>query len=257
MIIDQGIKRGCLILRSYNSKAVISGSQIEIYNYEKEIYYDYEGFNKKSVGRSVEASEENKELNREKVFSRARREVRRLVNCNYQKYSKFLTLTFAGDHWTDIKSCNYELKKFIQRLKYKYKYSIKYTAVPEIQEERYKKYGVEVWHYHLILYNVTEKINVEELQKIWGHGFIKINVIKNCDNVGAYISKYMTKSHKDLLKGEKMFFNSRGLIKPKEIKEPDLVSTVEKSLQNQTLKYENTFVNDYNKITYKQYIIEQ
>ena len=56
---------------------------------------------------------------------------------------------------------------------------------------------------------------------------------------------------------KRCFFNSRGLIKPKEIKEPDLVSTVEKSLQNQTLKYENTFVNDYNKITYKQYIIEQ
>lgn len=243
-------------MAKYSKKAIISGTQIEFYEYEKDVYYGYDGFEKKNVGRSKKADEENQEINREKVFNRARRNVRRTINCNYKKYSKFLTLTFADDKWTDIRKCNYELNKFIKRLKYKYGYSIKYTAVPEIQEERFKKYGVEVWHYHLVLYNVTEKVDVNELQSIWGNGFVKINVIKNCDNVGAYISKYMTKGHKDLLKGEKMYFNSRGLIKPTEIKESEIIDALEKSLLNQTPKFENTFENDYNNITYKQYIIE-
>ena len=26
---------------------------------------------------------------------------------------------------------------------------------------------------------------------IWGHGFIKINKIDNCDNVGSYVAKYI------------------------------------------------------------------
>lgn len=244
----------------YNKKAVISGKQVEFYEYEKEVIYGYKDKkrDKTIVGRSSEASEEDKELNREKVFNRARRDLRRLINCNFTDNSKFLTLTFkdADDISTDIKKSNYELKKFIQRLNYYLGYKVKYSCVPEIQEERYKNYGVLVWHYHLVLYNVPQKLDVKKLSDIWGKGFIKVNVIKNVDNVGAYICKYMTKSHKDRLKGEKMYFNSRGLIKPTEIKETNIVEALASSLQYQSCKFEKTFSNDYNTILYKQYIIQ-
>ena len=65
----------------------------------------------------------------------------------------------------------------------------------------------------------------------------------------------MTKTDDKRLEGRKMYFNSRNLIKPTEIKDPEIVSAVESSLQNQSPKYENTFSNEYNSINYKQYII--
>ena len=52
-----------------------------------------------------------------------------------------------------------------------------------------------------------------------------------------------------------MYFNSRGLNKPVEIKEPALVRDLLKTLQEQAPKYENTFANEYNSVVYKQYII--
>jgi len=85
---------------------------------------------------------------------------------------------------------------------------------------------------------------------------LNLTRIKGVDNVGAYVCKYMTKSDDDRLKGKKMYFNSRNLNKPTEIKEPELVDTLVGSLQAQAPKYENTFSNEYNTINYKQYIID-
>ena len=243
----------------YKKKAVISGKQIELYEYETEVIYGYKDKKRGIIrGRSSEASEEDKKLNREKVFNRARRDLRRIINCNYTDKSKFLTLTFkdADEVSMDIKKSNYELRKFIKRLNYYLGYKLAYSCVPEIQEERYEKYGVLVWHYHLVLYNVPQKLDVKKLAGLWNKGFIKINVIENVDNVGAYICKYMTKNHKDRFKGEKMYFNSRGLIKPTEIKEADIVGALASSLQNQAPKFENKFSNDYNTVFYKQYIVQ-
>ena len=135
-------------------------------------------------------------------------------------------MTFK-DNVQDLDYANNEFKNFIKRL-----------------------------NYHYVLYNLVQKINVQELQEIWKHGFIKINSIDNVDNVGAYVCKYMTKADDDRLLGRRMYFNSRGLNRPQEIKEPDLIAQLQKSLLNQALKYENTFTNDYNSVNYRQYIIK-
>ena len=95
------------------------------------------------------------------------------------------------------------------------------------------------------------------MEDIWGNGFIKINAIDNVDNVGAYVCKYMTKVDDDRLKGRKMYFNSRNLNKPKEIKDNELIEVLTGSLINQSPKYENVFSNEYNDINYKQYIISE
>lgn len=194
----------------------------------------------------MSASLEDKAVNRVKVLGRARRDLRRIINSNVEKYSKFLTLTFK-DNVKDLDFANNEFKKFIKRLNYNYKIKVKYSAVIEFQ----KRGAI---HYHCLLYNLTKKINVSELSRVWGNGFVKINAIEKVDNVGAYVCKYMTKTDDDRLKGRKMYFNSRGLNKPLEIKEPDIVSAVESSLQNQVPKFENIFLNEYNNISYKQYI---
>lgn len=232
----------------YDKKVIIAGNVIEVYEYEKSVHFGYKDTRKNSKGRGSIASADDKEKNREKVLSRARKDLRRIINCNIQKYSKFLTLTFK-DNVQDLDYANNEFKNFIKRLNYHYGIKIKYTAVIEFQ----KRGAI---HYHCILYNLVQKINVQELQEIWKHGFIKINSIDNVDNVGAYVCKYMTKTDDDRLLGRRMYFNSRGLNRPQEIKEPDLIAQLQRSLLNQALKYENTFVNDYNSINYRQYIIK-
>ena len=232
----------------YDKKVIIAGNVIEVYEYEKSVHFGYKDTRKNSKGRGSIASADDKEKNREKVLSRARKDLRRILNCNIQKYSKFLTLTFK-DNVQDLDYANNEFKNFIKRLNYHYGIKIKYTAVIEFQ----KRGAI---HYHCILYNLVQKINVQELQEIWKHGFIKINSIDNVDNVGAYVCKYMTKTDDDRLLGRRMYFNSRGLNKPQEIKEPDLIAQLQRSLLNQALKYENTFTNDYNSVNYRQYIIK-
>lgn len=232
----------------YDKKVIIAGNVIEVYEYEKSVHFGYKDTRKNSKGRGSIASADDKEKNREKVLSRARKDLRRIINCNIQKYSKFLTLTFK-DNVQDLDYANNEFKNFIKRLNYHYGIKIKYTAVIEFQ----KRGAI---HYHCILYNLVQKINVQELQEIWKHGFIKINSIDNVDNVGAYVCKYMTKTDDDRLLGRRMYFNSRGLNRPQEIKEPDLIAQLQRSLLNQAPKYENTFTNDYNSVNYRQYIIK-
>lgn len=233
---------------SYNKKVVVSGNVVEVYEYENSVLYGYKDTKKSLKGRNSVANAEDKEKNREKVLSRARKDLRRTINANIQEYSKFLTLTFA-DNVQDLDYANNEFKKFIKRLNYHYGIKVKYSAVIEFQ----KRGAI---HYHVILYNLTQKVDVGSLQDIWNQGFIKINSIKDVDNVGAYVCKYMTKTDDDRLLGRKMYFNSRGLNKPQEIKESEIVSALVGSLQNQTPKYENKFSNDYNLINYRQYIIK-
>lgn len=232
---------------SYRFKAIISGKVIETYSYQNDVLYGYKDIKKSSRGRQAVASDKDRDINREKVLSRARKDLRRLINCNIQKHSKFLTLTFS-DNVKDLDFANYEFKKFIQRLNYCYGVKVKYSTVIEFQ----KRGAI---HYHTILYNLTDKLDLKEMQRLWGNGFIKVNSIVDVDNVGAYVCKYMTKTDDDRLLGRKMYFNSRGLKKPVEIKEPDVVSALVGFLQNQAPKYENHFDNDYNSICYKQYII--
>lgn len=233
---------------SYRRKIVLSGNVVEFYEYENDVIYGYKDTKKNTKGRKSVANDEDKEKNREKVLSRARKDLRRIINCNIQEYSKFLTLTFA-DNVQDLDKANYEFKKFILRLNYHYKIKVKYSVVIEFQ----KRGAV---HYHAILYNLTDKLDLKVLQKIWGNGFIKVNSIKDVDNVGAYVCKYMIKTDDYRLLGRKMYFNSKGLDKPQEIKESSLVDALVGSLQDNSLTYENKFSNDYNSINYKQYIIK-
>lgn len=233
-------------MKSYDKKVVLSGNVIEVYEYEKSVICGYS--DDKKVGRSGQASESDKEKNRDRVLSRARRDLRRLINSNIQNYSKFLTLTFR-ENICDLDYSNYEFKKFVKRLNYHYGVKAKYSCVVEFQ----KRGAV---HYHVVLYNLTQKIDVAEFQDLWGHGFIKINSIDDVDNVGAYVCKYMTKANDERLLGRKMYFNSRGLNKPIEIKENQLIDAVQSSLSSSSLTYESSFKNKYNSISYKQYIIK-
>ena len=99
--------------QAYDIRMIRAGDIVEIIKYEKLILiHDTEEREKglgSSLGRSVEASEEDKQRHREYTLYKARNEVRRLINANayqwkdeHEKTFKpvFLTLTFA-DNVTD------------------------------------------------------------------------------------------------------------------------------------------------------------
>nr|WP_023842321.1 Rep5 [Geobacillus sp. 1121]AHB19301.1 Rep5 [Geobacillus sp. 1121] len=240
----------------YSAKVVVSGHVVELYEYETEIKTgkDNKGG---SVGRAGKnASDEDKEKNRDLVLKRAKREVRRLINSNVDAWGekpKFFTLTFR-ENVTDIKWANNEFKKFRQRLSryiWKCPNNLKYVAVIEFQ----KRGAV---HYHVVVFNMPY-VPHGVLQEIWGHGFVHIRAIDDCDNVGAYVTKYMTKSNDDeRLREQKCYFSSRGLVKPVEeiIEKEDLDALRVALSPNKT--YERDFHNEYvGKVSYEQYNLKR
>jgi len=191
---------------TYRKKMVISGSFVEIYEYPKAIH---KGF-KITTNEIKDRISRIRSLTWQKsqfALTRTRRAIRRYINSNTDM-TKFVTLTFA-ENITNVDVANYEFKKFIERLKYKYG-EIKYISVVEFQRRG-------AVHYHLII-NLPY-VKASQLESIWNNGFIKVNRIRHCDNVGAYVSKYLTKESCNLLFCKKKFFRSVNLEKATEIVE--------------------------------------
>lgn len=235
-------------------KYVISGDIIEVYEYSK--YMKGRGGANRTSSKSDDIESSLK--NYANTNQRRRDMVRRLACSNFNaQYDKFFTLTFAANK-TDVKECNYIFMKFIQRLKYKYKKDLKYLAVIEFQ----KRGAV---HYH-VLSNIPY-IPQDELQELWGEGFVYINAITHVDNIGAYIVKYMTKDNTDeRLQGLKAYLFSRNLKRPEELLNHNLkdFDKLEKKLYSKykinELKavYESNFDTFHlGSCTYKQYNIKR
>ena len=184
-----------------------------------------------------------------------RNNVRRLVCNNFTPNDKFVTLTFSNNE-TDVKKCDLMFKNFIKRLKYKYKLKdFKYVAVIEFQ----KRGAV---HYHMICN--ASYIPQRDIQNLWQHGFVWLNCIKNVDNLGAYIVKYMTKETADQrLQGLNGYLCSRNLERPFEIsnmenKNRDLFLTYNKVVSEKIKNHAPTYEREFNsnvlgKITYTHY----
>lgn len=230
------------------SKYVISGNIIEVYEYGNGYLKDYK--ENKGSGRKKGVKSVEYEDNRAKVLQRAKKTLRRRINANANDLNKFVTLTFKENE-KDLDYCNYEFKKFIERLKYwceKKDIIFKYVVVVEFQ----KRGAV---HYHMLC-NLPY-IRFKELHEIWGNGFVKINRIDRVDNVGAYVVKYMEKDMSDKrLEGRRSFFSSRNLRKPLEITKKEEVQTLASSplLKDKKPVYQTEFDNEYlGSVTYKQY----
>ena len=247
---------------------VQSGDVIEIYEYERGYLKGYEltHSEREKTGRKKGEMSSNYEEHRKQVLQRAKKNLRRLINANVGRYgkeftAKFLTLTFK-ENVQDIEQANYEFKKFIQRLNYHCfgtkKANLKYTCVVEFQ----KRGAI---HYHVIIYNMPY-IKANDIAKVWGNGFIKINKIDDIDNVGAYVAEYLGQAEKgqghdiedDRLRGQKSYFSSKGLFKPVEITDKKIVERVAAALLNEKPTYSATYENEHvGNITYKQYNLKK
>ena len=148
---------------------------------------------------------------KQKHYEEMRWVIARIVDCNFDEKTKFMTLTFK-ENIQDIAYTNYEFSKFIKRLNFDLyhvkKQLLKYLAVWEKQ----KRGAI---HYHIIFFDFPF-IKQKRLQEIWWHGFIKINKIDvdSKDNRGRYVSKYFSKDIDDKTFKQKSFFKSQNLKKP-------------------------------------------
>lgn len=235
--------RGVMTIRQYNRRMIVAGNVIEIYEYEKPIC---KGFAKKRVGRgnSMHTSQEIKQLNRGKTAQRARATVRRTANANPQ-LNKFLTLTYA-ENMTDLTIARKDFDKFVKRVKTRFK-NFQFIVVIEFQARG-------AVHFHLLC-NLPF-VDVNELASVWGHGFVKINSIDNVDNVGAYITKYMTKENADnRLIGRKCYSMSKDLNKADTYTKEEEIEEVLENLENvkrtHTVEFESEY---YGVVTYTQMV---
>jgi len=206
---------------SYTKKIVVADLFIEEYIYENEIIHGRKRTRKRKKPKpKIEQTEM-----RSDALRRTRMNIMRLVNSN-SDFLTFLTLTFDEgkaknkQDITKFEKCNYWFKTFIVRLKNNFP-TIKYLAVPEFQGDYYFRTGIKkefggAIHYHLLL---NQKIETKRMEEIWRHGFVKINKIKSINNIGLYVSKYLSKeSFNRKYFGKKKFFYSRNLSRPKEYK---------------------------------------
>lgn len=119
------------------------------------------------------------------------KKIRYLINNNFGKGANelWITLTYA-ENMQDTKKLYSDMNKFIKRIRYQKREmgSMDYLAVVEPQKRG-------AWHIHMLMKfsGVTEAyIANKELAEIWGHGFVTVKRIKNIDNLGAYITAYLT-----------------------------------------------------------------
>ena len=117
--------------------------------------------------------------------------LRDLINCNFfgADNELFITLTYR-ENMTDVKRLYSDFDKFLKKLKYRFKdIEFCYISVIEPQERG-------AWHVHLLLKALDKDVlfidNNSVISKLWGHGFTKTKRLRGVDNVGAYLSSYLT-----------------------------------------------------------------
>jgi hypothetical protein len=232
---------------------VISGDHAETYGYHK-------AQTGAKPGKRGGAREPKKREARMDNTFRAKRTVRRLINANVDRHSgeknrdKFLTLTFA-ENMTDIQQANRHFHSFVKKLRYHHG-DFEYVGVPQIQWQRYDKYGVKVWHHHVAMFGppyVPQKELVEE----WGHGMVSIEAMEAYENPGSYMSRYMGKDFAgEELTGHRRFFTSQGLYRPEEIRAGS-VGEILKSLNipEECKTFEVTYISNplVGPVTYRHY----
>lgn len=118
--------------------------------------------------------------------------LRDYINANVTdpKKSLFITLTYA-ENMTDGEQLYQDFRKFNMRLSYYIKQhhfpSYEYLLAIEPQAR-----GSLHAHLLLIFKKRAPYLPNNDMAQLWGHGFIKISAFDNVDNIGAYLSAYLS-----------------------------------------------------------------
>ncbi len=231
------------------AKAVISGSIAEFYLYRLPIAYGYE---KPKIQRNLpyEKSEQEKQDSKKRSLLQTKRALRNILQSNaWQHFDNkgkpylplFITFTFK-ENVKELTQAHRQFKLFIQRFNFRFygrSTAIRYLAVPEFQ----KRGAV---HYHVIFFNLPFIKNIyDQINNLWGNGFTLVESIKNLSHMVNYVAKYLTADGLDeRLIGRKRYFASRGLVKPLEIRDEEIISNLLKQLPKETIKYQKYYSSD-------------
>lgn len=223
-------------MKLYNTKKIVSKTMTEyLICLDDVIGYNYKAKTKYNRRKFEELSEEEKEESKarqESYYKRKIFDIERLIDCNFNDKSTFLTLTFARN-LEDLPEANKEFNLFIKRLKYYLKKldeaneddentedvkddeaveaventeDVKDDEADETDEnteddeEKESLKYISIWerqergaiHYHVIMFNLPF-VEAKKLEEIWKNGFIKINLIKDEDKATGSVSTYLTK----------------------------------------------------------------
>jgi len=203
-------------------KIIKSGNTIELFEYEKSYWVGWPQFRKLHHNEFKKVHLESEQIKiREDNVKRSRLKITRLINSNPQ-LKTFLTLTFK-DEILDLKIANKYFDRFIKRISYGQN-DFQYLAVPEFQSKSKRVHYHLVSNYPLPEFKSDDKRKEYErwfADKYWKNGFINFRPINNSENIGVYISKYLSKEMFDPRYFKKRkFFYSKNLNLPEVIDYP-------------------------------------
>lgn len=127
------------------------------------------GNHKSRSGRGSPTLEEVKKVN-QKI---AAKKLRRLIDANFEPGDIYLTLTYKKEYRRTLEEAKKDLKKFMDKLKYRYG---KHGDVFKwIKTTGIRKRGAA--HHHVICNNIDTFNYIKELAKIWPFGTVEIKAL--------------------------------------------------------------------------------
>jgi len=172
---------------------------------------------------SLEEQKERRYNNRLVTLKKSATAIWRIVNANLGKYrylDKFITLTFRKSI-DEISLADYEVKKFIQKLRRHTGERIQYIGTRELQARG-------AIHYHLCLFGMPY-VKYRDLLKIWvknnpymdpekPSGVNIKGIVQGLQEISNYLTSYQVKDllfqDDDFLQGHYTLVKSNGLIMP-------------------------------------------
>jgi hypothetical protein len=241
------------------TKAIISSKYVEVTHQSCPPFTNRTSSGGRKPFSSIQTTE-NYEINLKVSINRARKKIRRLLECNFTDQYAFITLTFKQSEEadiTDITTCHKMFSDFKKRLAYYLQknqlHPFKYLGVVEFQDKN--RQGA--LHYHIVC-NLTE-VPLEALQELWHYGLVHKAIIKSAAIENERIAYYLKKGITDKrLTGKKKYFHSRDLKQPRILtveNAEDFYSSLEK-LQPTLLEagiYQSPF---YGETKYENYYVE-
>jgi hypothetical protein len=144
----------------------------------------------KRTGEIIEAkrSETRGAAMSEKELRKSFRKMREIANANFfgDRNEIMVTLTYK-ENMQDSKKLYKDMEKFVKKAK-RALGEIKYLAAVEPQERG-------AWHAHMLIKQLNAHSTywpASDVADLWGHGYVKVTRLQKVDNVGAYLTAYLS-----------------------------------------------------------------
>jgi len=197
----------------YQSKIIITKNRVRVIKSSRPMEKDY----KVDIGTRDYFKTKDGDKS-DYSYKRAKDNLFLTADCNINKWSKFLTLTFK-EITLDYKDAQKKFNQFTRQFKRIFGENLKYTKISERQKKRgLKENNQGSWHFHLLVYN-SQKIEFDKLKKCWSYGSIDIKNVnklkRNWIDLPIYFTKYFTKEKGEIALNDNLVSHSQGLKKPK------------------------------------------